>query len=260
MSANDEVRCDCTFADDCSASWYSVCRVPMVEWRLYCEDCRHLTVVGLHDTGPSSYVVFFCEEWCAHGAVRGEKVNLACKEVTCGRGHIVTACDPVGFVGWCLACSRDVTAWCSCLSRSDQGPVSWRPMTVKWRQSSQSNRHSTIGTQQTEYHEALPSSANVQSHFTSSFADDGNASWYSGFVECQWRLDCEDCRHLTVVGLHDTGPRWDKCASCRPEIEAADPAGCLKLSTYLTQSQNTDTRPASRSTDPITPGVWQGSH
>ena len=24
---------------------------------------------------------------------------------------------------------------------------------------------------------------------------------------CQeWRLDCEDCRHLTVVGLHDTGP------------------------------------------------------
>ena len=27
-----------------------------------------------------------------------------------------------------------------------------------------------------EYHEALPSSANVQSHLTSSFADDGNAS------------------------------------------------------------------------------------
>ena len=22
-------------------------------------------------------------------------------------------------------------------------------------------------------------------------------------------MDCEDCRHLTVVGLHDTGPRFD---------------------------------------------------
>ena len=51
--------------------------------------------------------------------------------------------------------------------------------TVKWRQFSQPNRHSTFGTRQTEYHEALPSSADVQSHLTSSFANDGNASWYS---------------------------------------------------------------------------------
>ena len=29
---------------------------------------------------------------------------------------------------------------------------------------------------------------------------------------------------------------------------------------YLTQSQNTDTDPTSPSTDPITPGAWQGSH
>ena len=35
---------------------------------------------------------------------------------------------------------------------------------------------STIGTRQTEYHEALPSSVNVQSHLIWSFADDGNAS------------------------------------------------------------------------------------
>ena len=35
-----------------NALWYWVCRMPMVEWRLDCEDCRHLTVVGLHDTGP----------------------------------------------------------------------------------------------------------------------------------------------------------------------------------------------------------------
>ena len=45
-------KCDCAFADDGGASWYSVCQVPMVEWRLDCENCPHLTVVGLHDTGP----------------------------------------------------------------------------------------------------------------------------------------------------------------------------------------------------------------
>ena len=37
-----------------NVSWYSACRVPIVEWRLDCENCRHLTVVGLHDTGPCS--------------------------------------------------------------------------------------------------------------------------------------------------------------------------------------------------------------
>ena len=41
---------------------------------------------------------------------------------------------------------------------------------------SQSNRHSIIGTRQTEYHEVLPASANMQSHLTSSFANHGNAS------------------------------------------------------------------------------------
>ena len=44
------------------------------------------------------------------------------------------------------------------------GHVSWRLTTVMWWQSSQSNRHSTIGTWQTEYHEALPSSAKTCSH------------------------------------------------------------------------------------------------
>ena len=52
LLANDEVRCDCMFANVGNASWYLVCRVPMVEWRLHCENCRHLMVVGLHDTGP----------------------------------------------------------------------------------------------------------------------------------------------------------------------------------------------------------------
>ena len=62
------------------------------------------------------------------------------------------------------------------------GPVSWRLTTVKWRQS---NCHSTFGTPQTKYHKALPSSANVQSHLTSSLADDGNL-YDTRFVECWW--------------------------------------------------------------------------
>ena len=99
--------------------------------------------------------------------------------------------------------------WQKAYGDGKQGPVSWRPTTVKWRQFSQSNRHSTIGTRQTEYHEALPSSANMQSPLTSSFAVDGNASWYSVCLVpmAERRLDCEHCRHLTVVELHDTGPR-----------------------------------------------------
>ena len=107
-------------------------------------------------------------------------------------------------------------------------------MTVLTVQPSFHHRHST------EYHNALPSSANVQLHFTSSFADDGNmqshlplfaddgnvqshltlfaddgnvqshltlsfaddvnASWYSvcRVRMVEWRLDCENCHHLTV--------------------------------------------------------------
>ena len=38
------------------------------------------------------------------------------------------------------------------------------------------------------------------------------------------------------------------------EIEVADPTS------YLAQSQYTDTGPTSPSADPITPGAWQGSH
>ena len=48
----------------------------------------------------------------------------------------------------------------------------------------------------------------VQSHLTSSFADNGMASWYSvcWVPIVEWQLDSENYRHLTVVGLHDTGP------------------------------------------------------
>ena len=56
------------------------------------------------------------------------------------------------------------------------GSGSWRPTTVKRRQFSQSNRHSTIGTRHTEYYEALPLSANDGVRCDCVFADDGNAS------------------------------------------------------------------------------------
>ena len=41
---------------------------------------------------------------------------------------------------------------------------------------------------------------------------------------------------------------------CHTEIEVAD------QTFHLTQSQYTDTGPTSPSSDPITPGAWQGSH
>ena len=66
-----------------------------------------------------------------------------------------------------------------------QGPVSWRPTTVKWRQSSQSNRQSIIGTRQTEYHEALPSSANDEVRCNCMFATMATLH-NTRFVECRW--------------------------------------------------------------------------
>ena len=46
----------------------------------------------------------------------------------------------------------------------------------------------------------------------------------------------------------------DNFTCCHTEIEAAD------QTFHLTQSQYTDTGPASPSADPIMPGTWQGSH
>ena len=46
----------------------------------------------------------------------------------------------------------------------------------------------------------------------------------------------------------------DKFTCCHTETEAAD------HTFHLTQSQYTDTGPTSPSTDPKTPGAWQGSH
>ena len=46
----------------------------------------------------------------------------------------------------------------------------------------------------------------------------------------------------------------DNFTCCYTEIELAD------QTFHLIQSQYTDTTPTSPSTDPITPGAWQGSH
>ena len=46
----------------------------------------------------------------------------------------------------------------------------------------------------------------------------------------------------------------DNFTCSHTEIEVAD------QTFYLTQSQNTDTRPTSPSADPIVSGAWQGSH
>ena len=46
----------------------------------------------------------------------------------------------------------------------------------------------------------------------------------------------------------------DNCTCCHTDIEVAD------QTFHLIQSQYTDTGPTSPSTDPITPGAWQGSH
>ena len=68
------------------------------------------------------------------------------------------------------------------------GPVLWRLTTVKWRQFSQSNRHSTIGTRQTEYHEAILLSMNVHSHLTSLLPTMVTLH-DTRFVECRWWND-----------------------------------------------------------------------
>ena len=136
----------------------------------------------------------------------------------------------------------------------------------------------------------------MQSHLTSSFADDGNASWYS--VEYRWwndgwtvtavvtwrlsvymipapgrvtvRLNTLRCSRAVTISpvcwLVDcltsqqqaSVSRGRVCSDnftcCHTEIDVAD------QTFYLTQSQYADTGPTSPSTDPITPGAWQGSH
>ena len=68
--------------------------------------------------------------------------------------------------------TRVAVGWTECVHRPGAGIMEaddHQVTTVFTVQPSFHHRHS-------EYYEALPSSANVQSHLTSSFDDDGNAS------------------------------------------------------------------------------------
>ena len=109
-----------------------------------------------------------------------------------------------------------ITSFVACWDGSDQGRYHGGRRPSSDDSFHSTNRQCTISTRQIEYHEALPSSAHDEVRCDCTLADDGNASWYSicRVLMVQWRLDCEICRHLTVVGLHDTGP----CSLCRPVI------------------------------------------
>ena len=54
--------------------------MPMVEWRLDSEHCRHLTVVGLYDTGPWSVqlveAVWLVEVWVLQVVILVPLVSL----------------------------------------------------------------------------------------------------------------------------------------------------------------------------------------
>ena len=68
---------------------------------------------------------------------------------------------------------------------------------------------------------------------------------------------CEIVGCLTSQQYASVSQGWicsDNFTCCHTEIETTD------QTVYLTQSQYTDTRPTSPSTDPIMPGAWQGSH
>ena len=135
-------------------------------------------------------------------------------------------------------------------------PVSWRPTTAKWRQFSQSNRLSTIGIRQTEYHEALPSSANDEVRCDCTFADYGSASWYSvcRVPMVEWRLDCEDCsrppRYRPLFTWNKRrGGQVVRCRSREQQTPGGGPVfssleSCLCLSSLWGPSRETSSQPA----------------
>ena len=69
------------------------------------------------------------------------------------------------------------------------------------------------------------------------------AGWLVGWLTSQQHASVSQGRICT-----------DNFTCCYTEIEVADPT------LYLTQSQYTDTRPTSPSTDPTVHGAWQGSY
>ena len=172
------------------------------------------TLINKVQTAPASWPL---GEWL------DEIESLICTFCLGMAAHKIEQIGPWDTLACCWDGKKQIqTTPASCPLGGGLGPVSWRPTTIRGPQSSQSNRHSTSGTQQTEYHEALPSSANDEVRCDCTFANDGNASWYSvcRVPMVEWRLDHEDCRHLTVVSLHDTGSRTGRWLNCCWRIAA----------------------------------------
>ena len=78
-----------------------------------------------------------------------------------------------------------------------------------------------------------------------------HASVSQGLFVC-WLVGCLTSQQYASVSQGRICS--DNFMCCHTEIEVAD------QTFYPTQSQYTDTGPTSPSTDPITPGTWQGSH
>ena len=72
------------------------------------------------------------------------------------------------------------------------------------------------------------------------------------FLQVCWLLACLTSQQHAAVSQGRICS--DNCTCCHTEIEVAD------QTFYLTHSQYTDSGSTSPSTNPITPGDWQGSH
>ena len=89
---------------------------------------------------------------------------------------------------------------------------------------------------------------------TSSFVHDQQWQTLSqgSLASCISSLLVTECPSNKLVYLRERICS-EKFTCCHTEIEAAD------STFHFTQSHYTDTRPTSPSTDPIMPGIWQGS-
>ena len=140
---NNEVRCDCTFVDDGNVSWCSVCPVPIVEWWLDCENCRHLTVVGLHDTGLNLSVKRTCQPalftetfWAIHHGVNisilSQPDTNAVQTTSCPLAHRFGFNSPHCYTLTCALSTANSTFWWSCtrLERDTHLPTSQGQLTL----------------------------------------------------------------------------------------------------------------------------------
>ena len=79
--------------------------------------------------------------------------------------------------------------------------------------------------------------------------------WSDHFTVCMTCCLLVGCLTSQQHASVSQGPIFsDNFTCCHTEIEVAD------QTFHLAQSQYTDTGPTSPSTDPITPGAWQGSY